>query len=176
MQEIEIDGVLRDLRHLKSFVVELAGKGRDGADLSVAVHLGLHTISRACRPGEASNLQDENGQPRIFCEDRYAFSFGLRDIATRMIQQKYFCWESSDRNRAINYAVLDAAPSRVRQLQDGEYQVIYFYLYPSDGERADVDLYVTSCHMRHMRFGNVRRRFDTHMLLRKCLFEQKRLP
>lgn len=176
MDEIEINGVLRDLTHLNSFVVTLGGKGEDGADLRVAVHLGLHTISRACEPGEVGDLDDENGKPRIFCEDRYAFSFGLPEIATRMIEEKYFCWESLDRNRAINYAVLDAAPARVRQLQDGEHQVIYFYLYPADGERADVDLYVTSCHMRFMRFGNVKRRFDTHMLLRKCLFQKKRLP
>ncbi len=176
MQEIEINGVLRDLGHLASFVVTLTGKGRDGADLQVAVHLGLHTISRACQPGEISNLVDENGQPRVFCEDRYAFSFGLKEIATRMIQQKYFCWESSDRNRAMNYAVLDAAPGRMRELQDGEHQVIYFYLYPADGKRADVDLYVTSCYMRDMRFSHIKRRFDIHMLLRKCLFENKRLP
>ena len=176
MQEIEIDGVLRDLGHLASFVVTLIGKGRNGANLDVAVHLGLHTISRACKPGEVSNLVDENGQPRVFCEDRYAFSFGLKEIATRMIQQIYFCWESSDRNRAMHYAVLDAAPGRIRELQDGEHQVIYFYLYPADGQRADVDLYITSCYMRDMRFSKIKRRFDTHMLLRKCLFEGKRLP
>lgn len=176
LEEIEIEGVLRDLKHLESFIVTLAGKGKEGADLRVAVHLGLHTISRACQPGEANNLYDENGQPRVFCEDRYAFSFGLKDIVTRMVEQKYFCWESSDRNRAMNYAVLDAAPGRVRQLQDGEHQVIYFYLYPSDGQRADVDLYVTSCYMRYLKFDRIKRRFDTHMLLRKCHFENKRLP
>lgn len=176
MQEIEINGVLRDLSHLESFVVTLSGKGKDNTDLRVCVHLGLHTISRGCKAGEASNLRDENDQPRVFCEDRYAFSFGLREIVTRMIEQKYFCWESADRNRSMNYAVLDAAPGRVRQLQDGEHQVIYFYLYPADDTRADVDLYITSCHMRYMRFDRIKRRFDIHMLLRKCLFEGKRLP
>lgn len=127
-------------------------------------------------PGEASDLHDENGRPRVFCEDRYAFSFGLREIATRMIEQKCFCWESLDKNRKINFAVLDAAPARVRELKDGDHQVIYFYLYPSRREGADVDLYITSCHMRYMRFGKITRRFDMHMLLRKCHFERKRLP
>lgn len=176
MEEIEIDGIIRDLTHLKSFVVTLAGKGRDGADLRISVHLGLHTISRACKLGEVADLDDENGRPRIFCEDRYAFSFGLPEITKRMILEKYFCWESSDRNRATNFAVLDAAPSRVLQLKDGEHQVIYFYLYPSSGQRADVDLYVTSCHMRFLRFGRIKRRYDLHALARKCFFERKRLP
>ena len=176
MQEIEIDGDLRDLSHLSSFVVVLEGKGKDSTDLRVAVHLGLHTISRACQTGESGNLRDENGQSRVFCEDRYAFSLSLKDIATRMILEKYFCWESRDRNRAVNYAVLDAAPGRLRELHDGEHQVVYFYLYPADGREADVNLYVTSCHTRHLNLSRVKRRFDTHMLLRKCLFENKRLP
>ncbi|MCC1481527.1 hypothetical protein [Roseibaca sp. Y0-43] len=176
MKEIEIDGIVRDLKHLDSFVVTLKGKGKGGADLRVLVHLGLHTISRACKPGEITDLSDENGRPRIFCEDRYAFSFGLPDITKRMIEEKYFCWVSSDRNRSMNYAVLDAAPSRVRQLKDGEHQVIYFYLYPSRGKRADVDLFVTSCHMRFLKFGAIKRRYDLHSLLRKCYFESKRLP
>jgi hypothetical protein len=176
VQGIEIKGVWRDLTHLNSFVVTLAGKGRDGADLRVAVHLGLHAVSRRCQPDEEHDFRDENGQPRVFCADRYAFSLGLREIITRMIHEKYFCWASSDRNRAVNFAVLDAAPSLVRQLNDGQYQVIYFYLYPSKGRRADVELYVKSCHKRFVRFGSIKRRFDTHMLIRKCYFEQKKLP
>jgi hypothetical protein len=176
MDEIEIAGVLRDLRHLKPFVVNLAGKGKEGEDLRVAVYFRLHTISRACQPNEVANMLDENGQRRVFCEDRYAFSLGLPEIAKRMILQKYYCWESSDRNRILHYAILDAAPGRIRELQDGEHQVIYFYLYPANGKTADVDLHVTSCYMNNMRFGNVKRRFDTHMLLRKCLFDKKRLP
>lgn len=175
MEDIEINGIKRDLGHLQAFIVVLPGKGKEGADLRVRVSLGLHTVSRTCGDGEVSNLNDENGRPRIFCEDRYAFSLGLREIATRMIEQKYFCWESMDRNRAMNYAILDVAPARVTQLIDGEYQVIFFYLYPvSDG--ADVAMYITSCHLREMKFRGGARRYDTHMLLRKCLFENKRLP
>ena len=175
MDEIQIDGVRRDLRHLRRFIVELPGKGRDGADLRVQVNLGLHTISRGCERGEQGNLRDENGKPRVFCEDRYAFSLGLPELVRRMIEQKYFCWTSMDRNRAMNYAVLDAAPGRILELKDGDHQVIYFYLYPGDGQKADVQLNITSCHMRFMRFSKSRR-YDLHTVLRTCLYKGKRMP
>lgn len=179
MHEIEIDGVTRGLGHLQSFNVVLKGKGKDGSALRVAIHLRLHTISRAPRPGEVSNMLDENGKPRVFCEDRYSFSLGLPAFAKRMVEEKYFCWESSDGNRAVNglnYAIVDAAPGQISSLQDGEHRVAYFYLYPAGEPRTDVDLYIVSCYVRYMSFSKVRRRFDTHMLLRKCLYEGKRLP
>src|SRR3546814_8551523 len=72
MNEIVVDGVLRDLRHLRSFAVTVPNKGKDGADLIVRVSLGLHTVSRGCERG-AHHFEDENGKPRQFCEDRYAF-------------------------------------------------------------------------------------------------------
>ena len=176
MQALNIDGVSRDLSHLDSFVVTLDGKGRDGADLRVLVHLGLHTISRACRAGETANMCDEQDRPRIFCEDRYAYSLGLKEISTRMILEKYFCWESKDRNRVMNYAIVDIAPGRMAQQQDGEHQVIFFYLHPADGNLADVNLHITSCYRRHQQFSSKARRYDTHYLLRKCLFQNTRLP
>ena len=77
-------------------------------------------------------LEDENGKPRQFCEDRYAFSLGLPELSKRMVEQNYFCWDSIDRNRAMNYAVIDVAPGRIRELIDGEHQVVFFYLYPSE--------------------------------------------
>ena len=84
MEDIEVGGVLRDLRHLRSFVVTVPGKGRDNGDLRVRISLGLHTISTGCDRG-AHDLEDENGKPRRFCEDRYAFSLGLPELARRMI-------------------------------------------------------------------------------------------
>lgn len=176
MGNIQIDGVDRDISHLSFFVHVLAGKGHEGADLRVGVRLGLHTISRACEPGEVANMSDENGTPRVFCEDRYAFSIGLPELTRRMIDQKYYCWESSDRNRSINYAVIDVAPGRILQLQDGEHQVIFFYLYPGNPEVSDVDLNITSCHSRYMKFKPSNRRYDTHTLLRTCLYKRKRVP
>lgn len=175
MDEIEVDGVLRDLRHLKSFVVTLPGKSRDNGDLKVRVTLGLHTISQGCERG-VHNLEDENGKPRRFCEDRYAFSLGLPELAKRMVEQNYFCWESADRNRAINYAIIDIAPGRVRELIDGEHQVVFFYLYPCGQEIADVNLVITSCHAREVIFKHIKRRFNMHTLLRTCLFKDKRIP
>ena len=62
MDEIVVDGVLRDLRHLRSFAVTVPNKGKDGADLIVRVSLGLHTVSRGCERG-AHHLEDENGKP-----------------------------------------------------------------------------------------------------------------
>ena len=175
MQEIEIDGVVRDLRHLQEFVATVPGKGRDGADLRVAIALGRHTVSRACVAGQ-HNMMDENGKPRIFCEDRYAFSLGLPELARRMIQDNYFSWESADRNQAMNYAVIDVAPGQVRDLRDGEHQVVFYYIHPADGVQADVRLVVTSCYLRQVAFSRIKRRYTVHMLLRKCLYEQKRIP
>ena len=175
MDDIEVDGVLRDLRHLSSFVVTVPGKGRDNGDLRVRISLGLHTISQSCERGD-HHMVDENGKPRRFCEDRYAFSLGLPELSKRMIEQNYFCWESADRNRAMNYAVIDIAPGRVRELIDGEHQVVFFYLYPCRQPEADVNLVITSCHAREVIFGYIKRRFNMHTLLRTCLFQEKRIP
>jgi hypothetical protein len=175
--EVEMDGIVRDLRHLREFVVTVKGKGKDGADLKVAVRLGRHTVSKACPVGQQHNMTDENGKPRIFCEDRYAFSLDLPTLARRMIEQSYFCWESLDQNRAMNYAVIDVPPGAFHTLKDGEYQVMFFYLYPADGEdEADVNLVVASCHMRGMKFHSHKRRYNVHVLLRTCLYKQKRIP
>ncbi|MEY2942230.1 MAG: hypothetical protein RLY97_244 [Pseudomonadota bacterium] len=175
MQEIEIDGIIRDLRHLQEFLAVLEGKGRDGGPLRVAISLGMHTISQGCVVGQ-HNMLDENGKPRLFCETRYAFSLGLPELAKRMIEQNYFCWESADRNRMTNYAVIDVAPGRIHQPADGEHQVVFFYLYPASGEHADVKLVVTSCHAREVIFSRIKRRYNIHVLLRMCLFQQKRIP
>src|SRR6218665_386812 len=98
MNEIEIAGIKRDLRHLREGIVTVMGKGKDGADLRVAISFGLHTISIGCDHGQ-HDMFDENGKPRMFSEDRYAFSLGLPELAHRMIEQNYFSWESADRNR-----------------------------------------------------------------------------
>ncbi|MEO4045248.1 hypothetical protein AAFN47_26955 [Hoeflea sp. CAU 1731] len=176
MDNIEIDGIVHDLSHLRRFIVAVPGKGRDNSELRVAIRLRLHTISRSCVAGEDPNMHDENGQARVFCEDRYTFSLGLPEIARRMVEQNYFCWESSDRNRSMNYAVVDVAPGRIRNLQNGEHYVIFFYLYPSGGTAADVDLHITSCYLRFMHFDRIKRRYNLHTVLRKCLFDQKRVP
>lgn len=173
---LTIDGVLRDLRHLESIRVVLPGKGRDGSDLRIAVHFGLHAVSRKCERGEAFNMRDENGQSRVFCEERYAFSLGLPEIAKRMVEQKYYCWESKDRNRHVNYAVLDFAPGRITEAPNGHQHVIYFYLMPSSHDDVDVNLNITSCHAKTISIPKNERRFDLHVVLRKCFFNQKRMP
>lgn len=175
MQEIEIEGVVRDLRHPQRFVTAVAGKGLEGGPLRVAVSFGLHAISEACAAGQ-HNMLDENGKPRAFCEKRYAFSLGLPELAKRMIEQNYFCWESADRNRVMNYAVIDVAPGRVHQLTADEHQVVFFYLYPASDDQADVMLIVTSCHSRQIDVSKVKRRYNLHTQLRKCLYERKRIP
>jgi hypothetical protein len=175
MEEIEIAGVVRDVRHLKPFVCVAAGKGKDGADLRVEISFSLHTISKGCE-ADVADLLDENGKPRQFCEDRYAFSLGLRELGARMIEQNYFCWTSPDRNRAMNYALVDVAPGRLLNLTPGEHHVVFFYLYPSQSPDADVKLIVTSCYPREMRIDPRDRRFNLLTVLRRCLYEQKRIP
>lgn len=175
MDDISINGVTRDLSHLRDLYCVVAGKGRDGADLRVRVSMGLHTISQSCA-ADVADLYDENGRPRQFCEDRYAFSLGLPVLARRMIEQNYFCWESADRNRAMNYAVIDMAPGRFHQAPDGEHQVVFFYLHPDRHDGADVRLVITSCYPREVRFGHIPRRYNLHTQLRACLYRGKRLP
>jgi len=76
----------------------------------------------------------------------------------------------------MNYAVIDIAPKRVRELTDGEHQVVFFYLYPCRSQEAEVNLVITSCHVREVVFGHIKRRFNMHVLLRTCLFKGKRIP
>jgi len=175
MSEIQIAGIMRDLSHLREVVCAVPGKGNDGAELRVAISFGLHTISKGCDHG-VHDMIDENGKPRQFDEARYAFSLGLQELARRMIDQNYFCWESADRNRAMNYAVIDVAPGRIQQLADGTHQVVFFYLYPASGVSADVNLVITSCHSREVVFSRLKRRYNIHTLLRTCLFKAKRIP
>lgn len=175
MDEIEINGTTHDLRHLREFIVTVAGSGKDGSDLRIAISLGWHTISRSCEIGDHDML-DDNRKPRKFCEARYAFSIGLPNLLSAMIDKNYSCWESSDRNKAMNYAIIDAPPARSTQLQDGDYWVIYFYLYPLSNGQADIRLTVTSCHERRMVFQNIKRRYNVHTLLRTCLYSGKRIP
>lgn len=175
MNNLTIAGVVRDLSHLRAFIVAVPKKGRDGADLRVEVSFGSHAISVGCEPGDA-NMVDENGKPRLFCEERYAFSSGLPTMTRKMIEQNYFCWESQDRNRATNYAVVDLPPGPVNKLPDGDHEIIFFYLYPADEDVVDVKFVVTSCHTRPMVFGQITRRYNAHVLLRKCLYERKRIP
>lgn len=120
-------------------------------------------------------MLDENGKPRRFDEARYAFSLGLPELARRMIEQNYFCWQSADRNRALNYAVIDIAPGRIFALEDGVHQVVFFYIHPADTD-ADIRLVITSCHSREVVFSRIKRRYSIQMLLRTCLYKQKRIP
>jgi hypothetical protein len=175
MHQLEIDGIARDLSHLSRFTVAVAGKGKAGDDLLVSVSFSRHTFSSGCVFGE-HNMLDENNKPRIFCEDRYAFSLGLPELAKRMIEQNYFCWASNDRQRNINFAVIDVAPGRFRELKDGEHQTIFFYLYPDQQNPAIVNLRIVSCYMRYMIFRSRDRRYNLQTVLRKCLYEGKRIP
>jgi hypothetical protein len=173
MTEVEIDGVKRDLSHLQEFIISIAGKGKDGSDLRVAVTLSNHTVSTKCARG-SHNILDENGKPRLFCETRYAFSLGLQDLAKRMLEQNYFCWESRDQNRSANYAIIDVEPGCIREIGNSEHQIVYFYLYPSKKNGSDVSMVVVSCHKRRVVLPN--RRFNVLVLLRKCFYDQKRVP
>ena len=176
MRVLEIEGVQRSLSHLDPFIVTIPKKGRDGGDLRVRVILGLHVISRACDQGETGNLTDENGRQRMFSEERYAFSLNLRPLMTQIILEKHYCWESSDRNRKLNYAVLNAPPAERIRVTSGVHRVAYFHVYPGDSRDSSVNLFVNSCHERNINLDRIKRRFDLHYVLRKCLYEQKRMP
>lgn len=174
MDDIEIDGVVRDLSHLGPIIVAVKGAGEAGADLRVEVVFGSHAVSVSCDEADR-NMKDENGKPRLFDEDRYAFSLGLPEIARRMLEQNYFCWESSDRNRVLNYAVVDVAPGRITTMKDGEHYAVFFYLMPSLSQDSDVVLNITTCYRKEIRFKNLRK-YNMKVVLKRCLFTQKRVP
>lgn len=165
-----------DLEHLQPKPVVVAGKGKDGADLQVRIHFGTHTVSRRCEATEIPNMQDENNRGRIFCEERYSFSLQLPSLMAAMVEENYFCWESQDRNRAVNFAAIDVPRQEVRTLVDGEHRLVYFYLTPSKTDQFHVELYVTSCHVRTVTLQRVKRRFNMHTVLRKCLYDGRRVP
>lgn len=177
MSTIIINGDAKDVSHLHENIVTVPGKGKDGEDLKVAVRLGKHTISKSCLYGQ-HNMTDENGRPRIFCEQRYSYSILLPDLASRMILGNYFCWDSSDKNRAMNYAIIDVEPCQVSKLKNGIYQIVYFYLYPESAreDKAHVRLFITSCYSREINFDRPKRRYNIHSVLRSCLYQQKRFP
>jgi hypothetical protein len=175
VKKITIEGIEYELSHLQPFITTVSGKGKEGGDIRVAVSLSRHTISKSCESSQ-KNMTDEKGKPRMFCSDRYAFSVNLPALISTMISNNYFAWESIDRNRASNYAIIDVHPQNVHLLVDGYYWAIFFYLYPADGCYADVNFAVTSCHSRKIIFRHVKRRYTIHSLLRTCLFKVKRVP
>ncbi len=76
----------------------------------------------------------------------------------------------------MHYAVIDVAPGPVVNLVDGEHEVVFFYLYPALNDDMDVKLIVASCYSRLLTFGRIKRRYNVHTLLRKCLYNGVRLP
>lgn len=175
MEEIEIGGETHCLRHLAPIRVVAVGKGKEGSDLTVEVFFSRHVFSESCE-WDDRDLVDENGKPRSFSQERYDFSLGLPALASAMIEESYLCWESRDRNRAMNYSVVDATPGEVLKIQPGRRFVVYFYLYPGSADGVDVKLTVISCHERDFKLDKSERRYSMHVLLRTCLFQQKRMP
>lgn len=175
MQKIQIGEEAHSLAHLKGLVVEVPKTGGSDENIRVEVTLGLHTISLKCENG-SHDMIDEKGNPRTFCPIRYKFSLGLPALIRSMIQQNFLCWESADRNRGVNYAIVNSAPLKFTELQNGDYHVIFFYIYPSKVAGIDVRLFVASCHERPMAFDPKKRRYNMHTVVRKCHFSQKRLP
>lgn len=172
---MEIAGKVYELTHLSKFNVTLDGKGKNGAPLIIEVSFSSHVFSKACEPN-AQDMLDENRKPRAICSERYAFSLHLPALVKSMIEKNFFCWESLDRNRASNYAVIKNAKENFSSVKDGRHKIVYFYLYPDTKNGNRLKLHITSCHERHLIFSRITRRYNVHTLLRKCLYEQKRIP
>lgn len=182
MTVLRIDDVDYPFDHLEPFYLSLPGKGlplpgneQEKGPLRVRVSLGLHTVSTGCVKG-AENMVDENGKPRRLCPDRYAFSLNLREKLSTMILDDHFAWVSKDKNQSSNYAVIDADRLKITTLKRGMYYVVYFYIGYVGSPYVDVALNIVSCHQREVAPENFPRRYSLHVLLRKCLFSQKRCP
>lgn len=169
--DLTVSGTVHRFGHLVPFVHTLPSTGRDGADLRVRVSFQSHVFCRTWSNTDgACHLRDEAGQPRTFCNDRFALSLTLPDFCRQMLTQNYLTWVSEDRNRASNMAVIDPP------LQTGEHDTVIYYLFPSSLSDTDVELVIKSAYRKSLNFDHIKRRHNIISLVKKCYYEQRTVP
>lgn len=113
---------------------------------------------------------DENGSPRVFCVDRFERSLILPDFSRQMLAENMLTWESADRNGMSNMLVIDGP------LVDGDHHVAVYHLYPSAVPEIDVEMVIKSGYVKSVIFSHIKRRFNVLQMLRKCYYEQTKVP
>ncbi|MCM5557057.1 hypothetical protein [Pleomorphomonas sp. JP5] len=160
-----------DFKHLAPFTHSLQGHGRNGASIVLRVSFRSHVFSRAHK-GETQGLffLDENGNRRIFCEDRYAASLQLPALCLGLLSSNALTWESRDGNEKYNLASIGGA------LVSGAHDTVIFYLFPSGANGIDVEFVVVSFYLKTWNFAHVKRRDKIIQPIKKCYYNGHRVP
>ncbi|MCA0000924.1 MULTISPECIES: hypothetical protein [unclassified Mesorhizobium] len=159
-----------EFSHLLPFGHTLSAAGKDGADIRVRVSYQSHVFSRRRETDEEFHLVDEAGKPRVFCPDRYSNSLRFPAFCQRMLSENMLTWESKDRNRVSNMAVMDGA------LKSGDHQIAVYYLFPSSVDGLDVEMVIKSGYSKLLNFEHIKRRYNVVQLVKKCHYSQAKVP
>lgn len=171
--ELNYQGQTACLRHLAPFTYTYNGHGLGGADLRLRVTFTSHVFSERTDVGQPHDFLDENDIRRTFDAGRYAFSLGLPNHLTGILNQNTYSWPMHDKNGVANLAVL--APPQPH-LVSGTYETVFYYLYPSDVEGIDVEMLVKSCYPMDINFDRHRRRDRIRVYVKESLFKNTRVP
>ena len=171
--ELNYQGQTACLRHLAPFTYTYNGHGLGGADLRLRVTFTSHVFSERTDVGQPHDFLDENDIRRTFDAGRYAFSLGLPNHLTGILNQNAYSWPMHDKNGIANLAVL--APPQPH-LVSGTYETVFYYLYPSDVGGIDVEMLVKSCYPMDINFDRHRRRDRIRVYVKESLFKNTRVP
>jgi hypothetical protein len=161
------------LRHLVPFTYTYTGHGHGGADLRVRITFTSHVFSERTEAGQHHDFLDENDIRRTFDPGRYAFSQSLPNHMIGILDHNTYSWRMQDKNGIVNLAVL--APPQPQPVS-GNYETVFYYLYPSDVDGIDVEMRVKSCYAMDINFDKHRRRDKIRACVKKSLFENTRVP
>ena len=168
-----VKNVEYSISHLAPFFHSLPGAGVDGDDLRVRVSFSCHVFSERAAYGEAFDMLDQNKSRRRFDPVRYERSLTLPEAVQTLLDSNGVTWEMKDHNDIENMAALTEEPDM--KIIKGTFDVILYYLYPSEAEHFEVELNVLTCHSRSINTEGKHKR-DMRQALRTCVFSQERLP
>lgn len=172
-EEVTIGDVTYPIGHLAPFFHTLPGVGVDGADLRVRISFSCHVFSEKAPHNTPFDLHDQNGSPRRFNKARYDRSQTLPNDLRRLLDANGVTWEMKDHNDIENMAALTDEPDL--KVIKGIFDVILYYLYPSQAEHFDVEMNVLTCHVRSISTEG-KHKLDMRQALRTCIYSRERLP
>ena len=168
---IQVNGQTLVFPHLVPHVVDLPNHGLHGATLRVRISYQSHVFSQSCAHNDKKfHFRDEGNNKRSFCIDRFNLSKGLPSICKNLLESNAYTWESKDKNRISNLAVIDGA------LVSGLHQIIVYYLFPSKVDGLDVEMVVKSAYEKNINFDHIKRRKRMIQMVKTCFYQKKRLP
>lgn len=172
-EEVTIDDVTYPIGHLAPFFHTLPGVGVDGADLRVRISFSCHVFSEKAPYNEPFDMRDQNESPRRFNKTRYDRSLTLPNDVRTLFDSNGVTWEMKDHNDIENMAALTDNPNL--KVIKGTFDVILYYLYPSQAEHFDVEMNVLTCHVRSVSTEG-KHKLDMRQALRTCIYSKERLP